>query len=44
LHAAEAEDHPVQMAQVFGFDDELDDCLAIVVVVNVDSADIGIVI
>ena len=44
LHAADTENHAVQVAQVFGFDDEFDDGFAVVVVMNIDAANIGIVV
>lgn len=44
LDAADTEDHAVQVAQVFGFDNEFDDSFAVVVVVNIDPADIGVVV
>ena len=44
LHAAKAENHAIQMTQVFGFDDELDHCLTIVIVMDIDAADVGVVV
>ena len=44
LDAADAEDHAVQVAEVFGFDDEFDDGFAVVVVADVDAADVGVVV
>ena len=44
LDAAHAEDHAVEVADVFGFDDEFDDGFAVVVVADVDAADVGVVV
>ena len=44
LDAADAEDHAVEVAEVFGFDDEFDDGFAVVVMADVDAADVGVVV
>jgi ppGpp synthetase/RelA/SpoT-type nucleotidyltranferase len=42
--AAQAEDHAVQVAHVFGFDDKLDDGFAVLVLADIDAADVGVVV
>ena len=42
--AADAKDHAVEVAQVFGFHYKFDDRFAVFVVVDVDAADVGIVV
>src|SRR5208337_3898398 len=42
--AAQAEDHAVEVAHVFGFSNQIDDGLAIIVLANFDAADIGVVV
>ena len=44
LNAANAEDHAVEVAQVLRFDNEFDDGLAVVVVVDIDAANVGVVV
>jgi len=43
-HAAEAENHAVQVAHIFSFDDKLDDSFAILVVAHLHAANVGVVV
>jgi len=44
LNTAKAKNHAIQMTQVFCFDYKFDDRFAIVIMVDVDAADVGVVI
>ena len=44
MHSTETEDHAVKVAEVFGFNDKFDDGFAVVVVMDVDAADVGVVV
>src|ERR1035437_209597 len=42
--AAKAEDHAVEVAQVFGFGNQFDDGFAVLVLADIDAADVGVVV
>ena len=41
--AAQAEDHAVEVAHVFGFGNQIDNGFAVLVLANFDAADVGVV-
>jgi len=43
-HAAQAEDHAVEVVQVFGFDHKLDNGFAVFALAGFDAADVGVVV
>jgi len=44
VDAADAEDHAIEVVEVLGFDDKLDDGFAVFVLTDFDGADVGVVV